>query len=267
MAGAGHSDSGSVGGAASRRTDARIFRAPAFAVLTLSGLLAAGPLACGGAADDYFPLNEGWIYAYRVESDIQSVGKEVAKILILNRGGEDLDGERVAARMTHDGRLYYYVAGPNGVALVAEEAAGEKADVLPPGQFVLKFPLAKGTSWRATTVTRLLRRQGFGPRGVKNIPIETPIELAYTIESTDDTVTVPAGIFHRCVKVHAEGTRKFDLGEPIGTVILLVKADEWYARGVGLVKLVRNEDATPASPVSGTMVRELERLEKPGWFE
>ena len=198
-------------------------------------------------------------------TDIQSVGKQVSKILVSDRPKTDFDRKKVVPRIAQDGRVYYYAAKPEGVALVATREDRETSPA-PPGEYVLKYPLEKGATWQVESHTYLLRRQVF-TRGVRNVIIDTPIDLTYTIEALDDAVTVPAGTFRRCLRLHAEGTRKVDLGGGIGQVGLNVTSDEWFARGVGLVKLVRSEDSAPAGPVSGTMGRELTRLEKPGWCD
>jgi hypothetical protein len=232
-------------------------------VLAATGL---GLAACGKGESDYFPLRPGWTWEYRVTTDIQSVGQEVSKILVNDRPKTDLDGKNVVPRLAQDGRVYYYAALPEGVALVASREDSETSPT-PPGEFVLKYPLEKGAAWRVASHTHLLRRQEITQRGVKNVPVIVPIDLTYTVEALDDAVTVPAGTFRRCLRLHAEGTTRFDMGERIGPVILTVKSDEWFAPGVGLVKMMRAEDSIPESPVSGTMVRELTRLDKPGWFD
>jgi hypothetical protein len=242
-------------------------RAPrAAAALAAAGLgLGLGLAACGDRESDYFPLRPGWTWEYRVATDIQSVGKQVSKTLVNDRPRTELDGKRVVPRIAQDGRVYYYAALAEGVALVATRE-DRLISPAPPGEYVLKYPLEKGATWQVASRTHLLRRQVF-TRGVRNVIIDTPIDLTYTVEALDDTVTVPAGTFRRCLRLHAEGTRKVDLGGGIGQVVLTVTSDEWFAPGVGLVKLVRSEDSAPASPVNGTMVRELTRLDKPGWFD
>lgn len=236
------------------------------ALLVAALLLALDGCRFGTRDANYFPLDSGWSWRYRVTSDIKNIGKERTEMLVANRGTMTVDDQKVVPRMYQDGHRFYYVAQDDGVLLVADRALGEDTTPAKPDQFVLKYPLDPGTSWPVWSQTYLLRRQIFSPTAVIMVPITTPIEITYTIEAKDDVVKVPAGTFHNCLRVHGTATAMRDLGERIGEAEVNVDVVEWFAPGVGFIKLVRKEDSRPESPAAGSMTIELQSLDKGSWF-
>lgn len=221
----------------------------------------------GGNQTAYFPLDPGMNWHYRVTSEIKNLGKEHSEMLVANRGTMTVDGQKVAPRMYQDGHIYYYVAQDDGILLVADRALGQETKPAQPDQFALKYPLDTGTSWPVHSQTYLLRRQIFSPTAVIMVPITAPIDITYSIEGKTDTVKVPAGVFHDCLRLHGTASAVRDLGERIGDAEVKIDTTEWFAPGVGLVKMVRSEDSHPESPASGTMTIELERMDKKSWFD
>lgn len=199
--------------------------------------------------------------------DIKNLGKERTATVVTNRPALTVDNQTVFPRMYQDGHRYYYVAQDDGIRLAAEHPAGGETVTEEAGQYALKYPLKPGTSWPVGSQTYLLRRQVFSLTAVIMVPITVPIEVTYTIEATDDTVRVPAGVFRNCLRVHGTAASVRDLGDRLGNAEVQVDATEWFAPGVGLVKMVRKEDSHPESPASGSMAIELERVDKGSWFE
>jgi len=237
------------------------------ALFAAAFLLGAGGCRLGTKQADYFPLDAGWTWRYRVNSEIKNVGKEHTAMLVTNRDRLVVQGRKVVPRLYHDGHRYYYVAQDDGVRLVADRAPGAEVKPARPDQYVLKYPLKAGTSWPVWSHTSLLRRQVFSPTRVIMVPITTPIEVTYTIEGKGDVVKVPAGTFRDCLRLRGKASAKRDLGDRIGEVEVSVETTEWFAPGVGLVKMVRKEDSQPESPFAGAMTVELEKLDKATWFQ
>ena len=241
--------------------------------LTACGVLASAAfafvlVAChpNGQIADYFPLDSGWSWQYRVTLDIKNVGKETTATVVANSSPLTESSQKVSPRIYQDGHRYDYVSQDNGILLVSDRASGNQVRPAEAGQYVLKYPLTAGTSWPVASQTYLLRRQIFSPTAVIMVPITVPIEVTYTIEATDDVVRVPAGVFRNCLRVRGTAASVRDLGERIGDAEVRVDATEWFAPGVGLVKMVRKEDSHPESPASGSMAIELQRLDKGSWF-
>ena len=238
--------------------------------LAVCALLPVLPLFLGSCGDsserDYFPLAPGWSWNYGVISDIRNVGKFHGHNLVANGTTVTVDGEKTTPRMYQDGHVFYYASRDEGILLVAERPAWQDAKPVQPDQWVIKYPLAIGTSWPVWSETRLLRRQVFSPTAVVSVPVVAPIEINYTVEAVNDTVKVRAGTFHDCLRIKGHGEAVVDMGVRVGEVEIIIDTTQWFAPGVGLVKVIRQEDSRPESPAAGVMTVELESIDTGSWF-
>jgi hypothetical protein len=82
----------------------------------------------GSTAADYYPLSDGWKWAFDVEQDGMNI---LATYVVLERKGG------VAVVQAGDERLTYVVT-PDGVAQFEGNAIGD---------YVIKNPIAKGAEW------------------------------------------------------------------------------------------------------------------------
>lgn len=234
--------------------------------LAMVAMLGASLAACKPGGDQsYFPLDPGWSWRYRVATEIKNLGKEHSAQLVVNRGMIATEQQKLVPRMYEDGHVFYYALQDDGILLAGDRDVGEDAKDAPPNQYVLKYPLAVGASWPVDSKTYLMRRQEIGPAAVIMVPIKAAVEITYTVEAKDDVVKVPAGTFHDCLRVHGKGTGTGNMGERIGDMDITVEATEWFAPGVGLVKMTRKEDSGPEGPAFGSMTMELENLDKGSW--
>ncbi len=227
--------------------------------------LAALVALLGGCRENevsYFPLDDGWTWGYRVTIDTPGTGKIERRSYVSNLAPQILGNATTVPRIFHDGRVYYYAEQPDGVRRLEHGGPGEAAAPAPPGRYVLKRPIEVGTKWRQRNRTYLLRKHFFSD---ETVPVG--LEFDYVIEKTDDVVTVPAGTFTRCVRLRGGGTTMYELSPLIGNVRVEVETLEWFAPGVGLVKMVRRETTYPQNPGSGELVMELEALDKRSWFD
>ncbi len=234
-------------------------------MLALAGIAAAA--GCRETDPGYFPLEEGWSWGYRVMVDTKNLGKASYRSYVFNLPSQALADKQVVPRLLHDGRVYYYAEDAGGIRRVASRAGQDDTALAAPDHYVLKQPLEPGNSWRVASESHLLRRQVFYTRGLKTLGISAGLELEYTIEAVDDVVTVPAGTFTRCVRIRGVGETTYDLGHPFKTITIEVESTEWFAPGVGLVKLVRREDTRPAHLFSAEMVQELEVFDRDTWLD
>ena len=243
----------------------RLGRAAAAIFVSLALLAGAGCRLGGGSG--YFPLNANWTWRYTMVSEIKKIKKERTEMVVANLGATMLEDQKVVPRIYEDGHRYYYADHDDGIVLVADRSVGSKTAAEEPGQFVLKHPLEPGTTWPVSSQTYLLRRQIFSPTAVIMVPITVPIPMTYTIESKEDVVRVAAGTFRNCLRVHGKATATRNLGERIGDGEVVVDVVEWFAPGVGLIKMVRSEETRPDSIPTGTMTMELQSLNTGSWFD
>ena len=86
-----------------------------------------------------------------------------------------------------------------------------------------------------------------------------PLDLS--IESLDDTITVPAGQFSKCMRIKMTGSAYKNAGNYVGLTLVNVEQTNWYSPGVGLVKLERLETTQSAALDKGTLSIELVNFE------
>ncbi|HEX4842813.1 MAG TPA: hypothetical protein VFV57_04020 [Limnobacter sp.] len=206
------------------------------------------PFAAGcssGGSDALFPLQEGQRWEYRVAYDMPDGKRKetltihtLGKASFYNSEGESVSGH---VRQTSDGTDYYIDVRDTGIYRVGKRVVVESkptADkeirmVLPQGK-----NLRKGYTWTLETSPYVLH--WMPPFDQANASIK-PFDMVYEIAALKETVQTPVGTFENCVKVHGEGKMVFYADASAGYQEILVNHTEWYAPGVGLVKLLREE--------------------------
>ncbi|MEN9893121.1 MAG: hypothetical protein RLY78_3416 [Pseudomonadota bacterium] len=210
-------------------------------------------------ATGYFPLESGHRWTYAVRSDWENQTSERSELL-LETLGEDRPTEGLGPawhRRSDDGVHYWLKADDSGIYRVAmrHELQAEPEPDQPP-RYVLKMPLRVGTEWKAPTPAYLLRRHAEFPPEIRNT--HPPVPMTYRIEALGLKVGTPAGDFSDCLRV--KGTAVIRLfADPVnGFRDLPLTTTEWYCRGVGLVKLQRDEPTQNSTfLIGGTTVMEL----------
>ncbi|MGQ0658310.1 MAG: hypothetical protein ACT4NU_09485 [Chromatiales bacterium] len=234
------------------------------AVIASSRLLLLAPLFAGAGCDssprEYFPLDEGHRWQYRATLHVLDETTRT-KELVRNTGVVEHDGQKVSVFEYPGGARRYYARSKDGIKRIAT-ARGVHGAIRSDNDehFILREPVETGTSWQLTSQL-VLAESVFYEAGERIRDRRTPVVLRYRIESTDDEVDVPAGLFERCVRVHAAGSAivRVNQGANFGTV----QADhsDWYAPGVGLVKSRRVETSDSPYLKRGEYLLELERWE------
>jgi hypothetical protein len=210
--------------------------------LTIFFVFGICPLVFGASPDSYFPLQDGlrWEYQYKV-LDIKSqnqigTGKSIKK----NSPPMELNGTKVVpqvysfyepANVLKQEATSYVAKDAAGFYVLARKGGSDKEPRLLPGKYyVLKFPLAKGASWKQEA-------EGF--------------TLQDTVESTDASVQVPAGAFNNCLKVKKLYFNPKNPDTPVK------ETDFWFAPDVGNVKVIIKD-----LPENKEIVQELVSLKK-----
>jgi len=225
---------------------ARLFLAPLL-VLAL-GLVLGG---CDGApGGTFFPLEAGRHWHYRVERTTMDGTREL-RYAVSSLPATDFEGTRAAVRATVDGRRSFYREEADGIyrlGVLPTAAAGGRELVLP-------RPLAADSNWRARTTTSVL--ENTGPPWETLFRISVPVDLEYAVTALDATVTTPAGTFDDCLVVRGHGTASADVGNYIGRTDIEITSTEWFAPGVGLVRLERTERTGASALDHGRLLLEL----------
>jgi hypothetical protein len=243
------------GGHAKAGADGRATARAVAIVLVLVLVATLGGCTRPAADDDFFPLTPGHMWQYRVSHlDIaHDPGPSSHEVRTLRT--VTVDGNRVYRRIDSLGNEYHFRRDDGGIRRVAMRDAAEltaQPDV--PPRDVLRFPLTTGQSWQATTHPYAIRR--LVPFG-GNLTGRYSLSLTFTVEQVGVAVDTPAGRFENCVMIIGEGTLEVYGDARRGFISVPVIHTEWYAPGVGLVKLEREETVDTELFSGGTIRFEL----------
>lgn len=231
-----------------------------FARILLVALL--GTLAaCGKPAPEYFPLDEGlrWEYALHEKSKVVD---RVLPLQMRNMGRATRDGQTYARRLASDGNEYWLQLTDSAVVRAGVRRAIDFEPLLDEHpRTVLPLPPAEDRWWELETRPYILERvEPFRERFFQDE--SKRIVLRMTVAATDDTVETAAGTFTHCLRVEGSGVLNVLADARIGASEVPVTQVEWYAPGVGLVKMQRTETLDTTQIVGGEITMELVRFER-----
>ena len=213
--------------------------------------------ACSAPQDDsLFPLAKGHRWAYDITTEWENHIVEHEPRVIETLGDVTLDSGRAWRRRSDSGIEYWLRSDASGIYRVASKSELDEAP-LPDKEprFVLKAPIAVGTTWRASTTAYLLRRrQEFPPEIRHSHPAVT---MNYTIEALGEKLTTRAGSFENCVRVKGVAALRLFADPVVGWKDMALTTTEWYCPGVGLAKLLREEPAESTFLTGGKLTMEL----------
>jgi hypothetical protein len=205
---------------------------------------------------ELFPLDRGhhWVYDITTEYENNVVDHDSLRLGTL--GSESLEGGRAFRRHSSDGVDYWLRADETGIYRVASKSEVD-AEPLPDKapRYVLKQPLAVGTSWQAGTTAYLLRRKSEFPPEIRHSHPGVPMN--YSIAALNQSVSTRAGNFSGCVQVKGVATLKLFADPVVGWRDMPITTLEWYCPGVGLVRLERSEPANSTFLTGGTLTMDL----------
>lgn len=218
---------------------------------------------CGGPpaeSSSYFPLAAGhrWVYDVATERDNNTVQHET--LVLTTEGRDEIGGATAWRRRADSGVSYWLRADASGIYRVASKSdidAEPRPDKEP--RYVLKTPLAAGTEWRVPTTAYVLERRQEFPREIRHS--HAPVLMTYTIAAVGDSVETRAGRFADCLRVAGRAVMRLYADPVVGWRDVPLATTEWYCRGVGLVKLQREESGSTTFLSGGTMTLELSAWE------
>jgi hypothetical protein len=203
---------------------------------------------------NYYPLDGGTQYVYEVKAS-QKVGtgavqSQTLSAMIVHLPSATVQGKTVTPEGHYiDGKLA-------GVTFIADDATGiyyyanqvggqKKPTVMDPIQFLIKYPAQAGATWK---------QHGSGFEMVNDKKL--PLMLDASIVSSDEIVTVPAGVFVKCLKVLMTGSIPSTNGGPE----FRISNQLWYAPGLGMIKQIQTEEKVSSQPLAFTMVLNLQKV-------
>ena len=218
-----------------------------------------GLIGCSEKPDafDYFPLQKGlsWQYQYQLTT---AVKQEQGIYTVTNLGTTEIGNETVTVRRTNDGRDYYLSQKPDGIYRYASRTLFETHPVFDePLRLVLPLPYTSDVDrrWSSSTTSYVIHMTG--PSTISNANPNRDFVMSYRVASRDETVTVPAGKFEHCLLVEGDATLTLFADPMTGYTDVPIRTREWYAPGVGLVKLERTEPLDSSVFKGGSYIFEL----------
>lgn len=215
-------------------------------------------LACSEPhGDEYFPLAGGHEWTYRVTQRQGDPPQPRTDTLTLHsRGAGRIAGALAWRRRSQSGTEYWLRSDASGIVRVAS-----KTDLQPeprldePPRFVLRRPFSVDTQWESTTTAYVLQLRNQFPQA--QVQRHATMRMHYRIAAVDVAVSVPAGRFGDCLRVEGVALLRSFVDAMGAWRDSPVTHREWYCRGVGLVRLERDEPSASKLLNGGTVTLEL----------
>ncbi len=215
--------------------------------------------------DSYFPLDVGARWEYDVASDVNGVLTRETYQARVDRTVDYASGDQVYVRRIevpgNIGIEYWLRKDKVGIARIAKRTDVEEiAQLDRNARTVIKLPVTLGASWMVPSEPFVIApKTDLGQRELK-MP---KVLMTYTIEAVDESVTVPAGTFKNCARAVGVGNLPLYLDAVTGFTDIPITNREWYCKGVGLVKLEREEPLGSMLWSGGKVTMELTDFKLP----
>lgn len=207
-------------------------------------------IGCSGdvPGSRFFPLVPGQSWQYQVQRTTMD-GVVQMRHILTTLPTPAADSAVTAIRESIAGHRYAYLINESGTFRVSEDAEAKPEMVLP-------HTLEADTHWRSVTHTSVLENSGAPWESL--FRIEQEIEMTYRVEALNASVSTPAGEFSDCVIVSGYGKTSANVGNYIGVADIEVNSREWFAPGVGLVRMERQESTTAEALAGGSLTMVLD---------
>ena len=192
--------------------------------------------SCSSPDTSYFPIAPGHEWTYDIRRTVPEFNEPIVqKSIVRNLPARTVDGVTYFPKAYASGSIRHFTRSADGIS--RGNPGHDGADP------VIGHPLNVGVEWSAGSRLYLFDL----PKKLEGAwaDISSNLELDYTITGLDDPVDVPAGYFPRCLRIDAVGFLDLPSRLMLGIRIIKVEQTQWYAPGVGLVKMTRREYAIP----------------------
>ena len=231
---------------------------------------------------DWFPLQPGLEWQYQVTEqsgdqktvrrfsietiDVRLLGEFSAienldlSDLVAATEARDASELEVFTRRSSDGTDYYYVAGEEGLLQLGKRTLIEKQPRwYSTARLVMPWleEMVHGISWNLPTLPYLIHStQGH----VAWNRSSNGFELVYELVEEGITVETVAGTFDDCILLEGRALIGLYADPKLGYQEVEVVQREWYAKGVGLLRLEREEPLDMMMFKGGSLAFELIRF-------
>ena len=213
-------------------------------------LLASG---CGQSDRAYYPTETGRWWYYETRAEVRSeTNRQRLFVANLKREGERLIQRRQA------GQQHVYTITPEGLQHegFSEGGAGDTSAVQATQHLVLPAKPATGQQWIFKSRLRVIDSRTFAPEDrLARLPLN--LDMQATVAALDDTVEAPTGRYTQCLRIDSSGRMNVPVDHAQSFVEVIAEQREWYAPGVGLVRLERKERSDSTFLQNGSYVQEL----------
>lgn len=211
--------------------------------LAALALLVSSLPGCKTDSTDYYPLDAPRWWYFAVDATVLDEAQH-SRYLMQNAGLAPGMDNTVHLQTAQAGSADFLRRQDGGVARIASlrpGMRGPRSDS--PPRVVLPALLKPGSAWQTHSTLALVESRTFEPRD-RLIPRRLPVTLEMRVVGMDATVEVAAGRFADCLEVEGQGVAEVPTDRGNGTASVAVEVREWFAPGIGLVKLERRETST-----------------------
>lgn len=211
----------------------------------VAALVIAFTSACGDSNEAYFPLDTSvWRY-YQTETRILDETKKQRIMAGIAEITKTEKGAVYVHRHVPDQDTFLQISGDSIYRLARRDRSRltEIWDAAPIK--LLPTEPSLGDSWIVPSELALIESRTFARQDrLRNRTIA--LDLSQEVTGLGELVTVPAGTFKNCLLVKSTGTVDVRTDRGNANAEVMITQQDWYARGVGLVKSERLEES--ASP-------------------
>lgn len=197
--------------------------------------------------DTWQPLEAGWHWEYQ-RTDVLDGKRQVSRFVMDNLErrqieelGDEYANQDLTVRRTSDGTDYYLYADQTGIYRAGTRNLIEynpRADVEPRLIIPAADELDGGITWNQPSRPYMIHSTkshlGWNAASMN-------LNLVWEVAERGETVTVAAGTFENCLRLEGRGTFGLYADPRTGYQEVPVVQTEWYAPGVGLIRLIRSE--------------------------
>lgn len=194
--------------------------------------------ACTRGSGHFVPLAPDHWSVFAVTSTILDETYR-SRYVSLNIGDVRVEGQPYAARRTQTGTLELLRESAHGIERIGTGRHGA-VTYDNPARLLVPAGEHQAAEWQVPSTLGLVESRTFA-RGDRIIVRRYPLQIHKTVGGVNETVTVPAGTFHGCLRIDGRGATTVPTDRRNSAAAVTVATREWYAPGVGLVQLERTE--------------------------